>query len=183
MAAVLAYLRKVDPEAARRAQHRYACFDHFGADTQAYGYATSLGLAPSCETAVVAQLVELRRAAADYARRDGRVAADDLFFAEQNARLVANAEQYYRTMFAGRAESWNLRDRHMAETLEALVAAPLRFRPTRPRSWSGRTTPTSATRAPRRWATAGELNVGQLVRERYGAAGGAGRLHHATPAR
>ena len=121
MAAVLHYLHTVDPEAARRAQHRYACFDHFGEDTQAYGYAASVGLAPSCENEVVNQLLDLRASAAEYARRDGRIAPDDLFFAEQNARLVANAERYYRTMFAGRAESWNLRDRHMAETMEALV--------------------------------------------------------------
>ena len=117
MEAVLSYLRVVDPAGARRAMARYACFDHFGDDPQAYGYATSRGLAPSCEAEVVNQLVELRRAAGEYARRDGRVALDDLLYAEQNARLVTNAERYYRAMFASRVESWNLRDRHMAETL------------------------------------------------------------------
>jgi erythromycin esterase-like protein len=61
-------------------------------------------------------------APADYATRDGRIAADEYFFAEQNARLVRNAEEYYRAMFGGRAESWNLRDTHMMETLQALVA-------------------------------------------------------------
>lgn len=71
---------------------------------------------------MVNQLVELRRRAADYASRDGRVAADDFFFAEQNARLVKNAEEYYRSMFHRSVPSWNLRDRHMAETLESLVA-------------------------------------------------------------
>src|SRR5207253_7149089 len=96
MQAVLGYLDKVDPEAARRARERYACFDHFGEDPQAYGYAASYDVRESCEDDVVEQLVELRAKAAEYARRDGRVTPEDLFFAEQNARLVANAERYYR---------------------------------------------------------------------------------------
>jgi erythromycin esterase-like protein len=78
--AVLGYLAKVDPEAAKRARYRYSCFDHFGENTQAYGYAASFGLTESCENEVVSQLVELGRRAADYARRDGRVVADDFFF-------------------------------------------------------------------------------------------------------
>jgi erythromycin esterase-like protein len=119
--AVLGYLNKVDPAAAKRARYRYSCFEHFAEDTQAYGYAASFGLSESCEREVIEQLVELRRQAADYASRDGRVAQDEFFFAEQNARLVLNAERYYRAMFHGRVESWNLRDRHMAETLGALV--------------------------------------------------------------
>jgi erythromycin esterase-like protein len=167
MDAVLRYLDVVDPEAAERARLRYACFDHFGGDPQAYGYATSLGLAPSCETEVVDQLVELRRSAADYARRDGRVAADDLFFAEQNARLVRNAERYYRAMFGSRTGSWNLRDLHMAETLEALVA----FLGTQGQGqkvvvWAHNSHLGDA-RATEMGA-GGELNVGQLVRQRYG---------------
>lgn len=168
MEAVLRYLRTVDPEAARRARQRYACFDHFGEDTQAYGYAASLGLAPSCETAVVNQLLDLRGSAAEYAQRDGRIALDDLFFAEQNARLVANAERYYRTMFAGRADSWNLRDRHMAETMEALIAhlsAP--GRPAKLVVWAHNSHLGDARAT--EMGTGGELNLGQLVRERHGA--------------
>jgi erythromycin esterase-like protein len=99
MKAVLQYLEKVDPEAAARARERYSCFDHVGEDTQAYGLMTRLNLSRSCEEEVVGQLVELQRRAADYARRDGRLAEDDLFYAEQNARLVKNAEAYYRSMF------------------------------------------------------------------------------------
>src|SRR5215216_3219485 len=119
--AVLTYLRKVDPAGAERARYRYGCFEDFGEDTQAYGYAASTGLSSSCEDQVVTQLVELRRRAAEYANRDGRIAADEYFFAEQNARLVRNAEEYYRSMFGGRALSWNLRDTHMMETLDALL--------------------------------------------------------------
>ena len=120
IAEVLEYLERIDPEAAQRARARYACFDHFGKDEQAYGYATGLGIAESCEEEVVGQLVEMHRRAAEYARRDGRIAADEYFYASQNARLVINAEKYYRSMFRGRVSSWNLRDRHMVETLESL---------------------------------------------------------------
>ena len=120
--AVLAYLDSVDPSGARRARKRYSCFDQFGDDPQRYGHAASGGYARSCEAEVVAQLVELRRSAAVYALRDHGIAPDALFYAEQNARLVANAEEYYRAMFGSRASSWNLRDRHMAETLAALDA-------------------------------------------------------------
>ena len=72
MKAVLRYLEKVDPDAAKRARERYSCFDHFGEDTQVYGLMTRLNLSKSCEEEVVSQLVELQRRAADYARRDGR---------------------------------------------------------------------------------------------------------------
>src|SRR5205807_5610409 len=122
IAAVLNYLDRIDAEAAKRARYRYSCFEHFGEDTQAYGYAATFGLTESCEDEVLGQLIELRRRASDYASRDGHVAADDFFFTEQNARLVKNAEEYYRSMFRGRVSSWNLRDRHMAETLESLTA-------------------------------------------------------------
>jgi erythromycin esterase-like protein len=168
MGAVLDFLRVVDPAAARRAQRRYACFDHFGEDTQAYGFAAGVGLAPSCEDAVIAQLLDLRASAAEYARRDGRLGPDDVFFAEQNARLVANAERYYRAMFADRAHSWNLRDRHMAETLATLVAhlsGP--GRPARVVVWAHNSHLGDA-RATEMGA-GGELNLGQLARQAYGA--------------
>jgi erythromycin esterase-like protein len=166
--AVLKYLRTVDQDAARRAQARYSCFDHFGGDPQRYGYLADLGLERSCEAAVVDQLTELRRAAAEYARRDGRLEPDDYFFAEQNARLVRNAERYYRAMFTSDVASWNLRDRHMAETLEALVA----FQEGRGRRekvvvWAHNSHLGDARATD--MGAAGELNLGQLVRQRYGA--------------
>lgn len=164
--AVLGYLDRADPDAARRARQRYACFDHFGEDTRAYGYAAEFGLSPSCEADAVAQLMELQRTAAEHARQDGRVTADELFFAEQNARLVKNAEEYYRTMFRGRNESWNVRDRHMAETLEALLAhfgrrgGPVRVVVWAHNSHLGDARATSM-------GDLGEWNLGQLVRERF----------------
>jgi erythromycin esterase-like protein len=165
--AVLGYLRLVDPEGARRAEERYACFDHFGDDPQAYGYATTLGLAPSCEQEAIRQLVELRTAAAEYARRDGRLAPDDGFFAEQNARVVANAEHYYRAMFGRSSESWNLRDRHMADTLEALLAFLESERSGAKLVVWAHNSHLGDARATE-MGSRGELNLGQLARERYG---------------
>ena len=163
---VLEFLDRLDPEAARRARQRYACFDHFGEDTQAYGYAAEFGLTPSCEADAIAQLVELQRATLEPARLPEKVGADELFFAQQNARLVKNAEEYYRTMFREREESWNVRDRHMAETLQALLEHFERLgRPARAVVWAhnshlGDARATSM-------GDHGELNLGQLVRERF----------------
>src|SRR5882762_5321530 len=164
---VLGYLDKIDPAAAKRARYRYSCFEHFAEDTQAYGYAANFGITESCERDVIEQLVELRRRAADYASRDGRVAQDEFFFAEQNARLVLNAERYYRTMFRGRVESWNLRDQHMAETLEALVThLNAQEQQAKVALWEHNSHLGDARAT--YMADYGELNVGQLVRERYG---------------
>lgn len=167
IAAVLEYLRVVDPDAAQRASFRYACFDQFGEDPQAYGYAASYGLTESCETEVIDQLVELQRGASEYARRDGRLAPDDLFFAEQNARLVRNAERYYRAMFGSRVSSWNLRDQHMADTLNALVSfLDEPGHPSKIVVWAHNSHIGDA-RATELGA-GGELNVGQLARQQYG---------------
>jgi len=160
--AVVAYLDEHDPEAAVRARRRYACFDHFSDDPQRYGHATHFGLTETCEDDVVRQLQDLLIAAGRELRGD----ADERFYAQQNARVVRNAERYYRTMFAGHNESWNLRDTHMAETLYELRM-----------HLEGR-----LGRAPRIvvWAhnshigdaratepgDEGQLNLGQLVRER-----------------
>ena len=164
---VLGYLDKIDPAAAKRARYRYSCFEHFAEDTQAYGYAANFGITESCERDVIEQLIELRRRAADYASRDGRVAQDEFFFAEQNARLVLNAERYYRSMFRGRVESWNLRDRHMAETLDALVThLNSQGQSAKVAVWEHNSHLGDARAT--YMADYGELNVGQLVREHYG---------------
>ena len=165
---VLKYLDKVDPEAALRARVRYACFDHFDEDSQRYGYAAGFGLSASCENEVVAQLHDLHARAADYLRRDGPEATDAFFYAQQNARLVMNAEEYYRTMFRGHISSWNLRDRHMAETLDALAQylSHTAGKPAKIVVWehNSHIGDARATEAGRR----GEWNVGQLARELYG---------------
>jgi erythromycin esterase-like protein len=164
MAAVLEYLKHVDPPAAARARQRYSCFEVFGDDPQAYGYASTMGLSPDCETEVTTQLVELRRQAAVYAQRDGQIAADEYFFAEQNARLVTNAETYYRAMFGSQVNSWNLRDTHMMETLDALLrhSGPI----SRAVVWAHNSHLGDARAT--QMGEAGELNLGQLVRSRFG---------------
>ncbi len=164
MEAVVEYLDRVDPEAARRARYRYACFEHFGEDSQAYGYAASFDLSRSCEDEAVNQLVEMQRRAMEYLNRGKR---EDFFDAEQNARLVKNAEEYYRSMFRGRQSSWNLRDTHMAETVDTLVAY-LRRHGRQPKIvvWAHNSHLGDA-RATEMGAR-GELNVGQLLRQKYG---------------
>jgi erythromycin esterase-like protein len=167
MAAVIEYLDEVDLEAAARARARYACFDTYGEDTRAYGLGASTGLGPSCEGQVIAQLVEILRSAAAYELRDGRLAEDDYFYAEQNARLVKDAEEYYRTMYHGDVSSWNLRDGHMAGTLDALV----RFLgkqgpPAKVVVWAHNSHLGDARAT--QMGMRGEWNLGQLVREAHG---------------
>jgi erythromycin esterase-like protein len=165
--AVLNYLDKIDPEAAKRARDRYSCLEHYGEDSQSYGYAASFGLTESCQKKVVNELLELQRRAGEYTQRDDQVAQDEYFYAEQNARLVKNAEEYYRSMFQGRVSSWNLRDRHMAETLDQLVAhLDRQGGRTKVVLWAHNSHLGDARATD--MGDAGELNVGQLVRERYG---------------
>ena len=167
MEAVVAYLEEVDPDAAQRARERYACFDQFGREPQIYAYEAGIAGAESCEPQVVHQLLELRRQAAELAQRDRHVDPDAHFYAEQNARLVVNAERYYRAMFRGGVQSWNLRDQHMVETLEELTAHLERTSgPTKVAVWE-HNSHLGDNRASE-VGQAGQLNVGQLVRERYG---------------
>lgn len=167
---VINYLAKVDPKAAARARERYACFDHASADDgQAYGFSAAFGAGPSCEAQAVEQLVDIQRNALAYARMDGLLAEDELFYAEQNAQTVRNAEMYYRAMFSGRVNSWDLRDRHMAQTLEALVKHLDRHSDVpsaRIVVWAHNSHVGDA-RATELWAD-GQLTLGQLIRQQHG---------------
>lgn len=166
---VITYLDTVDPAAAARARVRYACFDHpAGDDGQAYGYQAAFGAGPKCERQAIEQLVELQRNALEYLRADGLLAEDELFYAQQNAQTVRDAEAYYRSMFSGRVSSWNLRDKHMAQTLEALLKHLDRDSdgpPARIVLWAHNSHVGDAT-ATEVWAD-GQLTLGQLVRQRY----------------
>ncbi|MFN7141188.1 MAG: erythromycin esterase family protein [Limisphaerales bacterium] len=165
--AVLDYLRKQDPEEARRARARYSCFEHFGEDPQSYAFAATSSHMNSCEEEVIRQLVEIRRRSTDYLKNHRREAADEYFFAEQNARLVKNAEQYYRSMFYGRQSSWNLRERHMVETVSMLAEHLEKTRelPQKLVVWAHNSHLGDARGT--QMADRGELNVGQLMRERF----------------
>jgi erythromycin esterase-like protein len=166
MAAVIAYLEKVNPEAAAEARKRYSCFEDFGDDPQGYGMTAAVHRSLSCEEEVVEQLVELQSRAGEFLQRDGTLAEDELFFAEQNALVAKNAEEYYRAMYRGRPNTWNLRDTHMVDTLDNLMEHfGRRGENAKAVIWAHNSHlgDARATQMSRR----GELNVGQLVRERH----------------
>jgi len=159
MAAVVGYLERVDPPAARGARLAYACFDPYYGDVQEYARATAL-VPTSCEDEAVAMLRTLRSRAPQY-REDGR---DAFFNAEQNALVARNAERYYRTMVRGGPTSWNVRDEHMLETLDRLMTQ--HGPEAKAIVWEHNTHVgdarfTDMTRH-------GMVNVGQLARQRYG---------------
>ena len=166
---VVHYLDRVDPAASARARERYGCFDHFGQDAAGYGRAAAFGAGPTCETEVVEQLVELQHRAAEHTppASGGRASADAHFFAEQNARLVRDAERPHRAMFRPGPEAWNLRDRHMAETLAALrTHLGADGRPAGLVVWAHNSHVGDARAT--ELAELGQLTLGQLVREAYG---------------
>jgi len=166
MKAVVEYLEVHDPAAAERARRRYECLQPYGGESSEYGRAVLLGVSASCRRHVLDELVALRRHAADYLRRDGVTAEDEYFFAEQNAVLVADAEEYYRTMFGDAAASWNLRDRHMADTLDHLMAHMDRHDGVgRVVVWEHNSHIGDARAT--QMGGRGELNIGQLMRERH----------------
>jgi protein-L-isoaspartate(D-aspartate) O-methyltransferase len=160
MDAVLKYLDEVDPEAAAVARDRYGCLTPWQDDPVLYGRAVLTGTFDECEGEVVAMLQDLLRKRVEYLRRDGARFAD----AVQNARLVVNAEQYYRVMYRGSVASWNLRDQHMFDTLSMLLR--LHGPESRGVVWAHNSHlgDASATAMGRR----GEHNVGQLVRQAHG---------------
>ncbi len=161
IAAVLDYLDEVDPAAARIARERYGCLTPWQKDPATYGRALLTRHYRDCEDEVVVQLRELLERRLDYEAKDGASFLD----AAQNARLVRSAEQYYRVMYYGGAESWNLRDTHMFETLEHLLEA--RGPDAKAVVWAHNSHIGDA-RATEMGAVRGEHNIGQLCRERWG---------------
>jgi protein-L-isoaspartate(D-aspartate) O-methyltransferase len=158
--AVTRYLDEVDPDAARLARLRYGCLTPWEQDPALYGEAALMGRYETCEPKVVSTLVDLLQKQMDYEARD----SEGYLEALQNARVAANAERYYRIMYYGSRESWNLRDRHMFDTLETV----LRFRGPGAKAvvWEHNSHVGNA--AATEMGARGELNVGQLAREQYG---------------
>jgi len=161
MAAVLAYLDRVDPEAAQAARNRYACLTPWSAEPSGYGMASLRRGLALCEAPVIATLQDMLVRQSRYAEQDG----ERFFDAAQNARLVADAERYYRAMFYGAAESWNLRDRHMFDTLEHILES--KGPGAKAVVWAHNSHIGDA-RFTDMGAERGELNIGQLCRERFG---------------
>ena len=159
--AVIDYLDKVDPDAAKIARERYGCLTPWQKDPVTYGrMVLSTGHA-KCEDDVAAILTDLFSKQMEYRARDG----EDFFDAESNARLVASAERYYRIMYHGSAESWNLRDTHMFEALEALLA--WRGEGAKAVIWAHNSHIGNAA-ATDMGLVRDEINIGQLCRERFG---------------
>jgi protein-L-isoaspartate(D-aspartate) O-methyltransferase len=160
MGLVLDYLDRVDPDAARIARERYGCLTPWEGDPATYGRAAITGRYRTCEQEVVAMLRDMLAREIEYAARDGEHFLD----AVGNARVVANAEHYYRAMYYGGEASWNLRDSHMFETLEAV----LRFHGPQAKAvlWehNSHLGDASATEM----GVRGQLNVGQLCRQAFG---------------
>ena len=167
IAAVLEYLDQIDPDAGSQARQHYACLDH-GGNAEQYGYKLRFGHRRSCQEEVARALDNLRQSALAYTREGDEISADDQFQAEQNARLIQSAEGYYRQIFDLRANTWNLRDSHMIETLDNLqqhlsqrMKQPARIAVWEHNSHIGDARATYMN--PR-----GQHNVGQLARQRYG---------------
>lgn len=158
IAAVLTYLDRVDPVAARAARERYGCLTPWQQDPAAYGQFTVAG-GDTCEREARDQLTALLVRRLEYARRDGNA----FFDAAQNARIVRAAERYYRIMYQGARESWNLRDRHMFDTLQRLMEL-------RPKAkaivWAHNSHVGNAAATSMGWE--GEFNIGELCRTAYG---------------
>jgi protein-L-isoaspartate(D-aspartate) O-methyltransferase len=160
MRAVIDYLEDVDPEAAKLARERYACLQPWSRDPALYGrLAITEGYA-RCEPGVVKMLQDLQQKRWDYIARDGEEWLD----AAANARLVKNAEAYYRAMYRGAAESWNLRDTHMFETLSQLLEA--KGPGSKAVIWAHNSHIGNAAFT-EMGQVREELNIGQLVRERF----------------
>jgi protein-L-isoaspartate(D-aspartate) O-methyltransferase len=161
IAAVLGYLDKVDPEAAQAARERYGCLTPWQKEPSTYGRAVLSAGYHTCEEAVVAQCQELLKRQLEYAAND----AGGFLDAAQNARLVAAAERYYRVMYYGGAQAWNLRDRHMFATLCHVLEARGGDKAL---VWAHNSHIGDARHTEMGWVR-DELNLGQLCRERFGA--------------
>jgi erythromycin esterase-like protein len=157
VAAVLSYLDRTDPDAAREARLRYGCLTPWQDDPARYGYRATMG-GETCEADVVAQLQELLSHRLEYSRRDG----EEFFDAEQNARVVRAAEEYYRIMYLGSRESWNLRDRHMFDTLQSLLR---RRKNAKAVVWAHNSHIGNAAATSMGWQ--GEFNIGELCRTAF----------------
>ena len=158
--AVLTYLDRVDPEAAGLARRRYGCLTPWQEEPAQYGRAVLYRGKETCEGEVVRQLNDMLARRLDYIREDG----EDWFDAAQNARVVRAAELYYRIMYRGSTESWNLRDRHMFDTLTALLAA--RGPDARAVVWAHNSHIGNAAATSMGWQ--GEFNIGELCRTTFG---------------
>lgn len=162
--AVIGFLDEVDPDAAIEARKRYNCFEQYGLNAKNFGLPLRY-VAKDCLSQAVNQLEDLRKKGLEYVKKGGFALREDLFYAEQNARVACDAEVYYKAMFSDHVSSWNLRDKYMADTMESLAGHLRRYRDPKIVVWAhnchlGDARATDVSRH-------GMLNVGQLIRERF----------------
>lgn len=165
--AVITSLKKIDPAAAQEAQHYYSCFDQYRHDPQAYSYAVFTSAIQSCADMVIAELKRLQEQ--DWGHLgQGKMSAHEAFYIEQNARVVKNAEQYYRSLFVSETSNWNIRDSHMLETLNALITYYQLQGVEKPKIiiWAHNSHVGNA--AATQMSKYGEYNIGQLAKEQFG---------------
>ena len=113
---IMHYLSKTDPHALEIAREAARCFEPYR-HSEGTGYARAAQLVPElCEQEVVTLLREIRESSLSY-----NSDPENVFSLAQNARVAVNAESYYRSLVKGGPHSWNLRDRHMTDTLEELL--------------------------------------------------------------
>jgi erythromycin esterase-like protein len=167
-AAVIEYLKRVDPEAGNRAARRYACFDKYGDKPELYGYNVSRDEKKSCEKQALEQFQEMETRFNNWLERPNRQRDEELFSAYQNARVVKNGEAYYRLSYKGNFSTWNLRDTHMADTLQALVRYldAVMGPNSKVVVWAHNTHQGDAQMT--KMGESGEINVGHLMRQAHG---------------
>ncbi len=156
---VIEYLDGIDPDLARIARERYGCLSPWESDPAAYGHAALTGKYRACEDDVVKMLTDLFKNQSKLAAHDGEKFLD----ATQNARLVADAERYYRVMYYGSHASWNLRDTHMFDTLRTLLT--FRGAGSKAVVWAHNSHIGDA--AFTEMSARGEINIGQLARDAF----------------
>ncbi len=164
--ATIRFLAETDPEAAERARSRFSCFEQFNHGSESNGIEAAMDIEESLRDKAAARLSELRREGMERIRKEGLTARGELFFARQNALLAETAEEHYRMMFSGRTSMWNSRDRHMADTLDALAGHIALVRPPKVVAWAHNSHIGDARATD--FSDWGRVNLGQLARERHG---------------
>jgi erythromycin esterase-like protein len=164
---IINYLEEKDPSAAKRAKKRYSCFEYYKDELQNYGYAVELDMTKSCEDEVMLQLMEFNKDSYKYIK-ESDADYEEFFYILQNTYLVKNAEKYYRSIFDSKASSWNIRENHMVETLDHLIQYLNKKLPHQIKTitWAHNSHVGDARATEVR--VKGQLNIGQLVREKYG---------------
>ncbi len=165
--AIIKFLSENEPDLAERAKNRYACFDHIAMNPQMYGYHVNQNLRQSCVKEVKEQLLDMQQRTLSKLSADKMLQSELEFYSNQNARVVKNAEEYYRTMFEPGAISWNLRDNHMAQTLSNIIShtESKTKLPAKVIVWAHNSHIGDARAT--EMSDRGEINLGQIIRERY----------------